>query len=220
MHRTLIPVLTAGLALALSSGAMAQTSRPDQPPARDTTMKPMSADAEFAQKAAMGGKHEVEGAKFAAGKASNAAVKAFANKLVKDHTASNNELMSMMKKKQIPMGREGQPAPEPWRDQTGTAFDRAYIEHAITEHEKDIALFEAEVQGWRRRGAEGLGRQEAANLARAPQDRTGPQGKVTNHELVDRLQSPIAKASPGRPTPPGFALNQPTAPDHVGASSI
>ena len=146
MHRTLIPVFTAGLALTLSSGAMAQTARPDQQPARDTATKPMSADTEFAQKAAMGGKHEVEGAKFAAGKASNAGVKAFANKLVKDHTAANNELMSLMKKKQIPMGKEDQPAPEPCRDQTGAAFDRAYIEHAITEHEKDIALFEAEAK--------------------------------------------------------------------------
>ena len=146
MHRTLRPVLTAALALTLSNGTFAQTPRPDQQPARDTTIKAMSADIQFAQKAANGGKHEVDGAKFAAGKASHAGVKAFANKLVTDHTAANNELMSMMKKKQIPMAMDEKPAPEPWRNQTGAAFDRAYIEHAITEHEKDIALFEAEAK--------------------------------------------------------------------------
>jgi putative membrane protein len=145
MHRIATLTLTAAFAMALSSGALAQTPRPDQQPPRDAS-KPMSADTEFAQKAAMGGKHEVEGAKFAAGKASNAGVKAFANKLVKDHTAANNELMSMMKKKQIPMAADENAAPEPWRQQTGAAFDRAYIEHAITEHEKDIALFEAEAK--------------------------------------------------------------------------
>lgn len=146
MHRTLTPMLTAGLALALSSGAFAQTPRPDQQPARDATMKATSADTEFAQKAAMSGKHEVDGAKFAAGKASNAGIKAFANKLAKDHTAANNELMSIMKRKQISAAMADKPAPEPWRDQTGAAFDRAFLEHAITEHEKGIALFEAEAK--------------------------------------------------------------------------
>jgi putative membrane protein len=144
MHRQLTPILTVALAFALGSGGLAQTPRPDQQPSRDASMKAASADIEFAQKAAMGGKHEVDGAKFAAGKASHAGVKAFANKLVKDHTAANNELMSMMKKKQIPMAADEKAAAEPWRDQTGGAFDRAYIEHAITEHEKDIALFEME----------------------------------------------------------------------------
>lgn len=147
MHRTFSPILTLALAAAMSTGVAAQTTRPDQPAAaHDAKTKAMNSDAEFAQKAAKGGKHEVDGAKFAAGRASNAAVKAFANKLVKDHTAANNELMSMMKKKQIAIAAEDKPMPEPWREQTGAAFDRAYIEHAITEHEKDIALFEAEAK--------------------------------------------------------------------------
>ena len=146
MHRIVTVSITALLTLALGSGALAQTPRPDQQPSKDAMAKPMSADTEFAQKTAMGGKHEVEGAKFAAGKTSHAGVKAFANKLVKDHTAANNELMSIMKKKQIPMAADDKTAPEPWRDQTGAAFDRAYIEHAITEHEKGIARFEAEAK--------------------------------------------------------------------------
>ena len=104
----------------------------------------MSPDQDFAQKAAMGGKHEVDGAKFAAGKATNAGVKSFANKLVKDHTAANNELMSLMKKKNITAAADDQTAAEAWRNETGAAFDRAYIDHAIAEHEKDIAACEAE----------------------------------------------------------------------------
>jgi putative membrane protein len=142
MHGTLKSMITAGLALTLSSGAFAQT-RPEPQPSEDATKKTMGADTEFAQKAAMGGKHEVDGAKFAAGKASNADVKALANRLVKDHTAANGELMSIMKKKQITATEDKAPA-EPWRNETGAAFDRAYIDHVIAEHEKDIALFEAE----------------------------------------------------------------------------
>lgn len=143
MHRTITLMLTAGISLALSSSAVAQTPRPDQPP-RETSMKATSPDIEFAQKASTGGKHEVDGAKFAAGKASNAAVKALANRLVKDHTAANNELTGMMKKKQIMAATDDTPATEAWRNETGAAFDRAYIDHVIAEHEKDIALFEAE----------------------------------------------------------------------------
>jgi putative membrane protein len=145
MHWTLTPVLTVALAVGTTS-AFAQTTRPDQPSAQDAKGKAMSADVEFAQKAAKGGKHEVDGARFAASKASHAGVKAFANKLVKDHTAANNELTSLMKKKQIAMPADDKAAPEPWRQQTGAAFDRAYIEHAISAHEKDIALFEAEAK--------------------------------------------------------------------------
>jgi putative membrane protein len=136
-------MLTAALALTISSGAFAQAPRPDQQPPRDTMTKTAGADVEFAQKAATAGKHEVEGARFAATKASNADVKALANKLVKDHTAANNELMTMMKKKQITAATDNPPA-EAWRKETGAALDRAYIDHVIAEHEKDIALFEAE----------------------------------------------------------------------------
>ena len=143
MQRILTPMLTAAVSLVLSSGALAQTPRPDQQPPRDAMTKASGMDADFAQKAATAGKHEVDGAKFAASKASNAEVKALANKLVKDHTAANNELMAMMKKKQITASADT-PASEAWRNETGAALDRAYIDHVIAEHEKDIALFEAE----------------------------------------------------------------------------
>lgn len=146
MRRTLTPLFTAGLALVLATPALAQTPRPDQQPA-GTAMNADNADQDFVQKAAMGGKHEVEGAKIAAAKASNAGVKAYANMLVKDHTAANNELLSLAKKKRITTTMAtaaDKPMAEPWRSESGAALDRAYIDHAITEHEKDIALFEAE----------------------------------------------------------------------------
>lgn len=60
-----------------------------------------SEDIEFVQKAAASGKMEVAHGKMAASKASNAQVKAFANKLVKDHTAANQQLMAIAKRKNI-----------------------------------------------------------------------------------------------------------------------
>src|SRR6478735_4057462 len=108
-------------------------------------MTAMGTDSEFANKAANGGKHEVEAGKFAAAKASSAEVKAYANRLVTDHTKGNQELMQLMKSKHI-TAKDGKAEPEPWRSQSGAAFDRAFIDGAIADHEKDIALFEAEAK--------------------------------------------------------------------------
>ena len=153
MHRLKIPLLAAGFAAAMSGSAYAQTpaERPQttKPQTRDAAThdaqsKPMTGDHQFAHKAAMGGQKEVASAKFAAGKASNAAVKQLANKLVTDHTAANNELMALMRTKKIAPEKGAKGEPEPWRKQAGAAFDRAWVDHVIEHHEKDIAMFEDE----------------------------------------------------------------------------
>ena len=156
MYRMHISVLALGFAVTMSGIAYAQTpseSRPQttRPQTKDTAgthdaqSKSMSSDHQFAHKAAMGGQKEVASAKFAAGKASNAGVKQLANKLVADHTAANKELMTLMRTKKIAPEKEtGKAEPEPWRNQSGAAFDRAWVDHVIEHHEKDIAMFEDE----------------------------------------------------------------------------
>ena len=121
-----------------------QQPRTQQPTTRDAAATSASDSAAFAQKAAMGGKKEVEMARFAAGKASNPEVKAYAEQLVKDHTAANNELMSLMKSKNVAAAPEAKAEQEDWRNQSGMAFDRAFIDHAISEHQSTIAMFEAQ----------------------------------------------------------------------------
>ncbi|HUQ89103.1 MAG TPA: DUF4142 domain-containing protein [Vicinamibacterales bacterium] len=116
-------------------------------PAPGAAMKSNSEDTAFAQKAAAGGKHEVAMAKMAVGKAKNADVKALATKLVADHTQANQELMGLMKTKHIAPGPAAKAEAEPWRTQSGAAFERGFVDHAIAMHEKDIAMFEAEANG-------------------------------------------------------------------------
>lgn len=166
MHRIHSMALAAGLAMAVSVATSAQTPQPQQTPPKPTTptmpqdkmatpAKPPMAnpDAEFAQKAAMGGKHEVDGAKFAVNKAQSTELKALANRLIKDHTAASNELSTIMKSKKIAMGGEmhdpkmgdrKDQSNESWRSATGAAFDRAYVDHLIMEHEKSVTLYETE----------------------------------------------------------------------------
>jgi putative membrane protein len=166
MYRIHSLALAAGLAIAAGVvTANAQTpppSRPSSPPPQTTPRdqadkaKPqastMSADADFAHKAAMGGKHEVDGAKFAVNKATNADLKALANKLIKDHTTANTELNSLIKGNSMmkgdsahgDMAMKDDAGKESWRSMSGAAFDRAYVDHLIEEHQKTITLFETE----------------------------------------------------------------------------
>jgi putative membrane protein len=146
MHRLHTTLFVAGLAVAMGGAAYGQTPKTDTKTPAASAAEKMSGDTEFAQKASMGGQHEVAGAKFAAGKATNAAVKQLANKLVSDHTTANNELAALMKTKHIAPKNGPKPAPEAWRNEKGAAFDRAYLDHVIAEHEKDIAMFEAEAK--------------------------------------------------------------------------
>lgn len=116
MHKIHSLTLAAALAVAFTgaNAAFAQTPRPQEAgtarkPAQPSTRGAQTAmsaaatsdDQNFVQKAAASGRMEVEHGKMAASKAVNAQVKAFGNMLVKDHTAANQQLMSIAKKKNI-----------------------------------------------------------------------------------------------------------------------
>jgi putative membrane protein len=105
MNRVHLFTCAAGLAAAFtvaSAGLDAQAPQASSAAkTSQTSTQPSSDDTAFVQKAAESGKMEVEHGKIAASKASNAQVKAYANKLVKDHTAANNQLMALAKRKQI-----------------------------------------------------------------------------------------------------------------------
>lgn len=117
--------------------AMCTTTSVAQTPA------PALDDTAFVQKAAEAGRLEVEHGKLAASKASNAQVKAYAQKLVKDHTAAHQQLTAIAKKKKIDMPAAGaQPKPAAWTAETGAAFDRGFIDAQVKAHEEAVALFE------------------------------------------------------------------------------
>ena len=103
MQRIHSLTLAAALAVAFTAanGASAQTPRSQEATAAQKSGAPTSDDNQFVQKAAAAGRMEVEHGRLASQKASNAQVKAFGNMLVKDHTAANQQLMSIAKRKKI-----------------------------------------------------------------------------------------------------------------------
>jgi putative membrane protein len=109
------------------------------------------ADDDFVMKAAKGGKMEVELGRLAAKKGRNAAVKNFGRRMVTDHTRAGNKLKMLAAKKHITlpaeMDAEGQETMKSLSALSGSAFDRAYMDMMVSDHEKDIAEFEMESTG-------------------------------------------------------------------------
>jgi putative membrane protein len=117
--------------------------------ARGTSGQMASAtDTAFVMKAAEGGMKEVEAGKLASSKASNSDVKAFAQHMVKDHSKANSELMSLAKSKQIDVKKSDvQKEIAGLGKQSGAAFDRAYMDEMVKDHQTTVALFEKQAQG-------------------------------------------------------------------------
>jgi putative membrane protein len=102
-------------------------------------------DADFVQKAASGGMHEVALGKIAASKARGDAVKAFAERMVTDHTKISADLKKAAAAAglSVPetMNEKHQKEVDRFKNYKGNDFDRDYVKHMITDHESDLALF-------------------------------------------------------------------------------
>jgi putative membrane protein len=105
-------------------------------------------DQTFVKNAAEGGMAEVKFGQLAAQKATNPDVKAFAQKMVDDHTALANQLTPVAQKMGV-----AQPAALDKKDQaeydrlnalSGDAFDKAYVKAMVEDHKKDLRDFKYE----------------------------------------------------------------------------
>ena len=134
-----------------ASGSQATTT----PPAGSQAAKPAGQgdymtsgrDEDFLREVAQASQIEVESSKLAMTKAQNAEVKAFAEKLVKEHTAASEELNTLVKSRHAewkdddPKFREKKQKHESLQKLTGAEFDKEYLEDMISDHESTIALF-------------------------------------------------------------------------------
>lgn len=112
-----------------------------------TGMRNMSSqDRNFIMDAAMGGMMEVELGRVAAQKGATDAVKQFGQRMVDDHSAANNELMSIASNKGITLPAEldakHREHVTKLSGMSGADFDRAYVKMMVSDHEKDVSEFE------------------------------------------------------------------------------
>jgi putative membrane protein len=102
-------------------------------------------DREFIEKAAAGGMEEVQAGKMAEGKAQNADVKSFANMLITDHSANNQELQALAQQKGVTLPGTLPKKQEKKIDKMEKAkdFDKTFIHvQGIQDHKEDIKDFE------------------------------------------------------------------------------
>jgi len=130
-----------------------QTPSTSQSP-RTTAHKPAAgaasgnlaaADTKFVHEAAAGGMAEVELGKLAADKATSPDVKAFGQRMVDDHSKANDELKAYASQKGITLPSSPDPAHKSTQDRlsklSGAAFDKAYMQDMVKDHDKDVAAF-------------------------------------------------------------------------------
>ena len=148
------PVLaqTATTPSAAQSSTTAPSTTAPSTTAPSTTASPSAAstqpseqDRTFATKAAQGGMAEVELGRVAASKASSADVKQFGQKMVDDHTRTNEKLKALAERKQITLptdlDAEHKQAQAQLSTLTGDQFDRQYMRMMVMDHQKTIDLF-------------------------------------------------------------------------------
>jgi putative membrane protein len=117
-------------------------------------------DKEFVSKAGMGGLAEVQMGNLGLSKASSADVKAFAQRMVTDHSNANAELahLATAKGTALPTELAGdhKAALDHLSSLSGAEFDKAYMKHMVEDHIKDVDEFDrastnatdADVRAW------------------------------------------------------------------------
>jgi putative membrane protein len=101
-------------------------------------------DRSFLEKAAKGGMEEVAIAQAVQNRLSNPQVRDFANQMITDHTAANNELMALAARKGVTlpdMTKKDAKLEEKWSDKSGD-LDKKYVKQMVEDHEDTVELFE------------------------------------------------------------------------------
>ena len=134
---TMIATIAVLSVLGLAWTAAAQQGAP-------TKTKVQRTDRNFIEKAAEGGKEEVELGRLAQGKASSEAVKQFAQRMVEDHGNANKELTELAANKGVKLDDKA-PKKNSMMERLsklqGADFDRAYVNEMVKDHQKDVAEF-------------------------------------------------------------------------------
>lgn len=106
------------------------------------------ADKEFAANAGMASLAEIQMGQLALQKSSNADVKAFAQRMITDHTAASEKLKPIATAKGLALPTEitgdANAAYEHLSSLSGAEFDKAYAGHMVEDHQKAESLFMTE----------------------------------------------------------------------------
>jgi len=145
---------TAAIVAALATApAFAQTTdKQIQPAAQQlAAAQTQQQDLDFAKDAAKGGLKEVRLGELASQKATDGDVKAFGQRMVDDHSKANDQLKTIAQQKglELPadLDGDGKALFDKLSGLDGTAFDQAYVQEMVSDHQKDVQKFQQEADG-------------------------------------------------------------------------
>lgn len=107
-------------------------------------------DNEFLIKAAKDNAMEVKLGEMAADRGASAGVRQYGQRLAKDHSKAEQQLMPIVREKGVnlpqEMSKKDRAAVDRFAALSGADFDRQFVQHMIHDHEKAIAMFENEAK--------------------------------------------------------------------------
>ncbi len=162
--KTNILLLSVGILLALGAACSNESgnkrtansepivkTEPAKPASDKGDMVVTGGDLAFMNDAAPGGLAEVELGKLATNKAQNAEVKAFAQKMIEDHSKAGEELKTLAAQKKVTLPTDVLPKHKEVMDKlsklSGADFDREYVKAMVEAHEKDVTAFNSVANG-------------------------------------------------------------------------
>ncbi|MDQ3321634.1 MAG: DUF4142 domain-containing protein [Acidobacteriota bacterium] len=103
----------------------------------------------FMTAAAYSSNAEIEAGRMAVSKTQNPEVKQFAQQMIAEHTRANKELMPIAAKKNVTLPTDLDPTHKTMAADmsklSGAEFDEEYMEGQVADHEKTVALLQAQV---------------------------------------------------------------------------
>lgn len=105
----------------------------------------------FLGKAIQDGRAEIELCKLALQKSADPAVKQFAQRMIDDHAAIDEKIEALARSKQIRLpdgiSLKQKASNDLLAARSGKGFDKAFMSHNVSDHEKDVKEFGKEAQG-------------------------------------------------------------------------
>jgi len=139
---------TGASATGSSSGSMGTSGSMAGSASASASPSLASADKSFILKAAEGGMAEVELGRLAAQKGSSEQVKQFGQRMVDDHSKANDQLKQIASSKGVSLPSDLAAKDKRERDRlsklSGAQFDKAYMDHMVADHKKDVNDFKSE----------------------------------------------------------------------------
>lgn len=130
------------------SGQSSSSSSMSSNSSSDSSKQLSAADKNFVMKAAQGGMAEVELGQLATQNAKSDEVKQFGQRMIDDHTKANEQLKQVAQQKGVTLPTDLSAKDKADKDRfsklKGEQFDKAYMQHMVMDHKKDVAEFKKE----------------------------------------------------------------------------